>query len=72
MLSVPSTDHLCCVELANLVLASLLVVHGVHVLWLLACTTHSHYHCGNAIASWHSIGGFFLLFLNVTVAVGIY
>ena len=33
MLSVPSTGHLCCVDLANVVLASLLVVHAVsHVL----------------------------------------
>ena len=64
MLSVPSTGHLCCVDLANLVSASLLVVHTVsHVL---ATTTHSHHHSCNP--SWHSIGD--LLVLNMTVAVG--
>ena len=69
MLSAPSTVHLCCVDLANLILASLLVAHatfsvlatGLH--YLLSCITVAAILAGIALVA-------VLLVLNLTVAVG--
>ena len=69
MLSVPSTDHLCCVDLANLVLASLLVASSRCLpcpsYWpaLLITITIASILTGIALVT-------LLLTLNMTVAVG--